>query len=161
MFGDGYFSFSFPEFVGTIVTIVGIWLIVKQLRETKLASQMEGLLELLDQWTASQDTRRPVLNLIDLEEWDRMNDKDAYARIYESGELLKGYTFIVNWYELTSVLVRNKALDKTIVFEYFGGYIVRRWNKFEKVVRHHRLLQNDFSINNWEWLAKEFEDYPG
>lgn len=33
MFADGYFSLSFEGLLGLIVTVVGIWLVVRQLME--------------------------------------------------------------------------------------------------------------------------------
>ena len=51
MFADGYFSLSFAEAVGFVVTIVSVYLIVRQLNETKLASQMEGIMQLGDRFT--------------------------------------------------------------------------------------------------------------
>jgi hypothetical protein len=46
MFADGYFTLRFGEVLGLIVTIVSVYFVVKQLREAKLASQMEGMLGL-------------------------------------------------------------------------------------------------------------------
>ena len=43
MFNEGYLSISFEALLGLTVTIVSVWLVVKQLRKTNLASQMEGL----------------------------------------------------------------------------------------------------------------------
>lgn len=63
----------------------------------------------------------------------------------------------MNWYGLIAVLVRKKALDKGIVYDYIGPYVVFRWNKLEKVARQYRIERSWATINNWEWLANEFE----
>jgi hypothetical protein len=46
MFADGYFFISFEAVMGFAITLVSVWFVVKQLNETRLASQMEGLLTL-------------------------------------------------------------------------------------------------------------------
>ena len=42
MFADDFLTVSLAEVLRLVVTIVGIWIVVKQLNETRLASQMEG-----------------------------------------------------------------------------------------------------------------------
>ena len=63
MFTDGYFSLRFAEVIGFVITIAGIWLVVRQLNEARLASQMEGMLDLTDKGVASMDSRN-ILNEI-------------------------------------------------------------------------------------------------
>ena len=47
MVSDGYFSISFEGILGFLVTLVSVGLIIKQLSEARLASQMEGYLTLM------------------------------------------------------------------------------------------------------------------
>lgn len=50
MFSEEFGTITLADVLGLIVTIVGIWLVVRQLTESKLASQMEGMLTLGDRF---------------------------------------------------------------------------------------------------------------
>ena len=65
MFTDGYFSISFPEVLGLIVTVLGIWFVVQQLREAKLANQMEGLISLIEIEEESSQQTREIRDLVE------------------------------------------------------------------------------------------------
>jgi hypothetical protein len=157
MFAEDFLSISLAELLGLLVTIGGVWFVVQQLREAKLASQMEGLMELIEQWTASAEMRKPLSDLSNSIEWNEMSDKEAYNRINESQRLKTGWDFMMNWYELIGVLVRKKALNREIVYELIGPFVAYRWKKYEKVIRHYGVERDWHPIHNWEWLAIEFE----
>lgn len=158
MFGDGYFSFSFPELVGTIVTIVGIWLVVRQLKEAKLASQMEGMISLA---MMADDMRKYSLTHSDftrLEEWEKLNDEEAYQLIRGNKEYQEAYFKQVAVYELVGGLVRAGSLNLKVADVTFGHRLPDTWKRYEKYTRQLRIELNSNDINeNWEWLAKEFE----
>jgi hypothetical protein len=54
--------------------------------------------------------------------------------------------------------VRKKALNKEIVYELIGPFVVYRWKKMVKVIGHYRTLREWYKVQNWEWLATEFEE---
>ena len=157
MFADDFLSISLAELLGLLVTIGGVWFVVQQLKESKLSSQMEGLMELIEQWTASTQVRKPLSDLTNSSEWKELSGEEAYNRISESEQLKAGLDFTVNWYELIGVLVRKKSLNKEIVYELIGPFVAYRWKKMEKVIRHDRTVREWHQVHNWEWLATEFE----
>ena len=61
MFAEDFIANHLFEILGLVVTISGIWLVVQQLRETKLATQMEGVLSLSDRFIEIT----PEVSLID------------------------------------------------------------------------------------------------
>ena len=158
MFADGYFSISFPELVGTIVTIVGIWLVVKQLNETRLASQMEGMLALGERVVAIREHRNILFELVNLDEWNSLSAKEAHTRIYESKLHLDAYSSAMTLFELLGILVRRKALDKGLAYDFYGRVTFVWWNRLAKITQQRRIEENREEIGeHWEWLAKEFE----
>jgi hypothetical protein len=162
MFGEGYYSFTFPELVGTIVTIVGIWLIVKQLREAKLASQMEGLLTLGEMDAGNGDSWNTALDLINRQDWIELEPQQAHDLFHETDAQAKALDKITIFFELISVLVRRKALDSKMAYDMYGNAVTRWWERMSKVIRHHRIYLNDKSYGrNWERLALEFEKVDG
>lgn len=158
MFADGYFSFSFPEIVGTIVTITGIWLVVKQLNETRLASQMEGMLALVAKLDDIAEQRDTLLDLGSLDEWISLSDEEAYAKVYAQESYRVAYVRTKIFYELLGVLVYKKTLDKGLAYEFFGNTVMLWWKRLSKVMRQQDVRQDTKEMGrNWERLAIEFE----
>lgn len=157
MFADGYFSLSFAELIGFAITIVSVWLVIRQLNETRLASQMEGAISLA---TMAADMEKQVKALVDftlLEEWEKLDDEDAYAAISRNDEYMEGYLKHANIFGLTGGLVRAGALDLHVAEEQFGYFLPVRWRRFEKFTRVLRKKFGEEMNENWEWLALEFE----
>lgn len=157
MFNEGYLAISFEALLGLIVTVVSVWLVVKQLRETKLASQMEGLLALADQLADVAELRETLVPAITSNDWDQLSDEEAHTRVYGSEAHKIAYKKTKNFYELIGVLVRRKALDRGLASDYFGNSIAIWWERLEKVTRQE---SKDLGYNvgsHWEWVAREFE----
>lgn len=154
----GSLLISLAEVLGLLVTIVGIWLVVMQLRETKLASQMEGLLTLGQMDSGNSTNWNRALELINGQDWKAMKASEAHELFHETDSISKAFDEITVFFELMSVLVRRKALDKRMAYDMYGNAVPRWWKRLEKVIEHHRVETNDDSIGkNWEWLADEFE----
>lgn len=156
MFTDGYFSFSFPELVGTLVTIVGIWLVVKQLREAKLASQMEGILALGDRFDGMVEHFNLLLELSQSERWKEADSATAYKILLESKENRDAFFKVASFYETLSVLVRRNVLDEELALDGWGDMVGKRWYWMEKAILAQRVsLENEEYWQHWEWLAKK------
>ena len=82
MFNNDFLSISLVEIIGLLVTIIGIWLVVKQLNETRLASQMEGLLELTNLDLSNSDGLLALKELSSQEDWNTLSDEEAFARVH-------------------------------------------------------------------------------
>ena len=159
MFADGYFAFSFSELVGTMVTIVGIWLVVSQLRESRLSTQLSGFLELSNQFMGIAASIEFVDDLSVSEEWNSFDGSQAFAYLTEDIEIRKMYKHVAAFYETLSALVKRGALDYQLIDETYGGIGARRWRTLEKAVTVHRkALSSPGLYENWEWFAKEFPD---
>lgn len=158
MFADGFLANNIFEILGLIVTIGGIWLVVKQLNETRLATQMEGMLVLGEKFAASINDASILRELFELEEWKGLSDREAHNRVYDSKALANAYNKVLSLFELIGVLVRRKTLDRELAFDYYGSVASGWWNYLEKITRQRRIENNSESIGeHWEWLAKQFE----
>ena len=158
MFIIGGIEISLAEVLGLLVTIGGVWLVVKQLNETRLASQMEGLIALME-IDANMEGEVSELRKFTLkEDWDEVNDNEAYSLVMENDRYRRGYLKYIKLYELVGLLVRTKALDERYAFEAFGQFLPMMWRRLEKIVRGERIEEGHELIGeHWEWLTKRID----
>ena len=161
MFSNGYFALSFEGLMGLIVTIISVWFVVRQLRESKLASQMEGLLVLVEQLALIADQREGLMEFVADDDWDSLSDEEAHRRVYASEMHKIAYKKTKNFYEVVAVLVKRKSLDKGMAADYFGKSIEIWWERLEKITRHESELLGYDVGEQWKWLAAEIEVYRG
>jgi hypothetical protein len=158
MFADGFLSITLEGMLGLLVTAVGIWFVVQQLREAKLAAQMDGVLSLTDRFMDMTDDISLVDELALDKDWAQLSGRKAYSR-YNSNKVLK--SAIINlskFYELVAVLVQSGALDISFAEKLYGELVARRWHLVRNVVYAIREeFANSFISSEWEWLALEFE----
>jgi len=153
--GEGYFSISFEAIVGLLVTIVGIWLVVRQLHEAKLASQMGGLLTLEQMALALAELDLDLLNRVASDEWQKIPAEQAHREVFENPNAYKAWNGLVAWNDLLGVLVRRGALDEEMVFLRHGTMTELWYQRFEKIIRIERKrLKWDGLAANWEWLVE-------
>jgi hypothetical protein len=158
MFADGFLSITLEGILGLLVTAVGIWLVVQQLREAKLASQMEGMLALVGKLDDIAEQRDTLLNLGSLDEWLSLSDEEAYDKVHAKESYRVAYTRTKIFYELLGVLVYKKTLDKGLAVEFFGNTVTLWWKRLSKVMRQQDLKQNTQEMGrNWQRLALEIE----
>jgi hypothetical protein len=152
--GEGYFSISFEAIVGLLVTIVGIWLVVRQLHEAKLASQMGGLLTLEQMALALAELDLDLLNRVASDEWQNISAEEAHQEVFENPKAYKAWNGLVAWNDLLGVLVRRGALDEEMVFLRHGPMTELWYQRFEKIIHVERKrLKWDGLAANWEWLV--------
>ena len=158
MFADGFVSFTIEGLLGLIVTIVGIWLVVKQLSESKLSSQMEGVLNLTDRFIDISDSLSLVDDLAGDKGWAQLSEEEAHSRFLSDTVLRAAVNKVGKFYELLSVLVQTGALDKELAFKLYGEFVHMRW-KLIKAPMYGMRKQNAMETiaAEWEWLATEFE----
>ena len=157
MFAGEFISNHIFEILGLLVTIAGVWFVVQQLREAKLASQMEGMIHLAE-LSGSNETREELRELVYIEEWEILSPKEAYSRIFDSENSKKGFLKMASVYELVGVFVKRKALDEGIVYDQYGHGVPFWWRRLEKVIVFMRRVEkNEALFVNWEWLAQRFE----
>jgi len=161
MFSEGFFSISFEGLLGLAVTIVSVYFIVKQLRETKLATQMEGLLSVAEQLNEIADLRESLLEVVEQADWHILSNQEAHARVYQSETRKIAYKKTKNFYELVAVLVKGKSLDRNLASKYFGNSVAIWWRRLEKVTLHESDELNYNVAESWEWLALELEKMSG
>lgn len=158
MFNIGGFAISLAEALGLIVTIVGIWLVVRQLREAKLASQMGGMMDLRQMISDNTEFEQLLSDLIAQDDWQSLSDEEAHSRLFASDDLREAWNELTSFFELYSLLVRKKALDEGMAYAYNGKFISLWWTELEKIARHQRIeLEWENLLENWEWLATKFE----
>jgi len=158
MFSEDFLSFNLVELFGLAVTIVGIWIVVRQLTESRLASQMEGAIAFADRSDKLDSEIADLLNFSNSEDWENLDFSATYSTFKESPKYFPQYLKMANLYGLVGGLVRARALDISLADEGFGYYLPKRWRRFEKYTKELRKNSDNFAINeDWEWLAKEFE----
>ena len=134
MFPESYFSIGFTELIGFAITIVSVWLIGRQLTDSRLASQMEGMLALGDQDIELSELRK----LIESDIWKGFDGKHAYEYIYGNENTMEAYYAVLRFFERLGILVRRKALNKGIAFDLYGGVVPEWWGLLEKVTMFRR-----------------------
>ena len=158
MFGEGYLSNNLFEIVGLLVTILGIWFVVRQLREGKLSSQMEAMMGLREMISDYSGSEQIILDLFASDDWNSISDKEAHKRIVSSESTLEAWNEITSFMELYSLLVRKSALDESLAFAFNGKFVSLWWSRLERIVYQERTSMNwSGLLENWEWLARRFE----
>ena len=162
MFSENFNSITLADVLGLLVTIVGIWLVVRQLTESKLASQMEGMLTLGDRFDGLLEHIILLFELSESDEWKAADSDKAYKMIYRTKKNREAFFKMGSFYELLAVLVRRKVLDEQLAYDTYGALVAKRWRWVEKAVGAHRDAQGtDEYWEHWEWLALRFENYAG
>ena len=161
MFADGFIAEHIFEILGLLVTVGGVWLVVKQLNETRLASQMEGILALGDRFDGIVEHNIILFELSQTTPWKEANNSKAHKIIFESKRNREAFFKVTSFYEALAVLVRRRVVDKQLAIDNWGDMVGKRWTWIEKaVLEHRRSLENEKFSQHWEWMAKEFENYP-
>ena len=160
MITDGFLNITVGEVLGLFVAIFGIYYVVKQLNETRLASQMEGMIALsaMSKEMGSDTHVKALLKFIVLDEWEGLSGEEAFKLIKQSDVYPKGYGKLANVYGLIGGLCQSGALDIRVADREFGHYLPSEWRRLEKYTL---MLRIDIGVNSinqdWEWAAKEFE----
>ena len=157
MFADGYFSLSFAEALGLSVTIVSVYFVIVQLRETRLASQMEGMISLANFEASKRMEAKALTNLITSEEWEKLTAEESFALIKENEGYWDGALNYSEAYELIGNLAKSGALDINIAYEQFGWSLPSAYRQLEKAIDETRKEFGPELQANWEWLTIEFE----
>jgi hypothetical protein len=159
MFADRFLSITLEGMLGLLVTAVGIWIVVQQLREAKLAAQMEGVLSLTDRFIEMTDDINLVDGLALDKDWAQLSGGEAYSRFNSNKGLKTAITKVLKFYELLSVLVQTGALDKTLAYKLYGELVTRRWYLVKTVISEVREEMAMKGVaEEWEWLAMEFAE---
>ena len=158
MFENDFLSIGLSEIVGWLVTLLGIWLVVKQLNEAKLASQMEGLLALMNDLSKLHEDREALKIAVTSVEWEQSTNEKAWAIIRDDKTLLASYRKVGNFFETIAVLVRSGALTKELAFRSWGEMIPVTFRSLEKGIIQSRIEEGDQEIlEYWEWLSVQVE----
>lgn len=151
---NGYFSISFADLIGFFITIISVFLILKQLSDSRLAVQVESYLTISDRFSKITPSIQFVDGLSLSEEWKRLDGKAAYLYLTENEVRYEHYMQVGAFYEVVSALLRRGALDDKLAINTFGGFGKNRWHAVEKAVRYHRELIGEPELyDQWEWLA--------
>ena len=155
---EDFLSITLSDVLGLVVTLFGIWLVVRQLREAKVASQMEGILALGDRFDGIVGHNVRLFELAHSQRWKDADNETAFEIIYESKENQDAFFKVASFYEPVAVPIRRKVLDEQLAFDGWGDMVGIRWQWMEKFV----LAQRDKTGNegywqHWEWLADRFE----
>ena len=157
MFADGFLADNLFEIMSLLLTAAGIWFIVQQLREAKLASQMEGMISLTDSYKKLSEEFAYLEPLFADEKWISLSLDEKYSRVLKETEIFGNMSNVLDHYELVGLLVKSKALDKHIAYRFYGSSDVD-WKNYEKIVQTHRdAIQRPQIGIYWEWLEREFE----
>lgn len=158
MFASEIWFTSPADLLGLLVTVVGIWFVVKQLNETRLASQMEGLLQLQMIYKEVYLDKNIMYEFMDKHKWSTLSDSEAYKLAAKTKSIDESWANILNFYDTLGLLVKSKALDYGIARDSYAGAVVKWWGFLGPVIEQDREDTGEiFLAENWEWLAKEFE----
>jgi hypothetical protein len=158
MYVDGYIAEHIFEILGLLVTSLGIWFVVQQLRQAKISAQAETLLR-LSEWSAElEDETFFLTELVETEKWKKLSQSESYDFMMGEKSYFKTFFKISSLYEMVGVLVRTKALDESLAYEMFDYFLPLMYRNYEKFTLAYREFNNVQTVNvHWEWVAKEFE----
>jgi hypothetical protein len=159
MLDENFFVLTFSEILSMIVTIASVGLIVKQLNESRLASQMEGFLELGAQFGEIA----PAIEFIDAltlsSEWNSMSAEESYRHIFDNEVNRNFFKKVGVFYEILGALLQRGVLDNKLAMDTFGAIGSNRWQTVKKVAKIQRSLMKEQSLyEHWEWFAKKFDN---
>ena len=101
-----------------IVTGGGAALIVKQLREARLASQMEGLMELNQQHQEIDEAMFVIRKIIKPQEWASISPEEQIKRLTADDPMIKTWRKIGSFHEMLGLLVRSNSFDIEIAYRF-------------------------------------------
>ena len=136
----GYFTMSFEGLVGLVVTVISVALIVKQLQQAHLASQMDGFLELTARFTELAPAIEFVDELGRSADWATKTNSESYEFLTSNKERRQYYRKIAIFYEGMAALVRRGALDQTLAYNTFGAIGTQRFNTFRQAIEENRKI---------------------
>ncbi len=90
----------------------------------------------------------------------RLRDPGEQRRIAQLEAQFEGeyqaINMVGNSFEMIGGLVKNRALDSTMAYDYWGYVVLRNWNALAPVVYYMREATGDSGIwENFEYLASE------
>lgn len=151
---SGYFSISFPDLIGFLITIISVFLTIKQLNDSRLAVQVESFLTISDRYSKVTQAIKFIDGLALSDEWNLLDGKGAYEYLIENTTYYDHYMQVGGFYEVLSALLRRGALDNDLSVNTFGGFGENRWCTLEKAIVYHRkIIGEDALYDQWEWLA--------
>ena len=157
MIADGFSSISLESLIGFIITLISVYLIVRQLQESRLASQMEGYLEIIGRVSEISESIDFIDDLGISKKWINFNADEAYDYLVKNKKIRDHYRKIGILYEGVSALLRRGILDEQLAFETFGAMSVKRFETLKKAIDAHRMSLGEPTLyENWEWMAKKF-----
>ena len=159
MLDANFFDFSIIDIIGFGVTLLGIWLVVRQLNEARLSSQMEGALMLQDHWERIIEDRSLLWDMtIKNQSWDSLSEKEAYKEVWNNKEVKGSYLRVANFFDNLGSLVLAKAFDRQLAYRGYCLILSPLYDKFEKVILLDRkIMKNSHIFENWEWMKNEFK----
>jgi len=99
-----------------------------------------------------------LIELTNSEKYQKLNQVEANTLLDKDTNLSANYIMFGQLYELIGTLVKTGALDKSMAFEGFGYVLPSMYRRLEKFTKGRReALGMPQLLENWEWLAKEFE----
>ena len=156
MIDIGGVSFSVEGLLGLVVTVVGVGLVVRQLNDAKLASQMEGLLTINQQYSNLALDRKNLNELTSADNWGKLSPQEALSTLNDS-KLYGSFVEISTLFEIVGSLVSSRALDFRMADKFFGFLLPSYFRDFENVIAELRSENDPRLFENWEWLAIRFE----
>jgi hypothetical protein len=154
MSSGNYFSLSFPELIGLIVTILSVTLVIKQLNDTRLATQLAGFLAISDQFVSIAAEIEFIDSLRVSDGWNDLDGQSAYQYLNGDDKRRETYKKVAAFYEVMAALFRRGALDKKLAVDTFGGLARKRWLTLQKaVIAHRKIIDEETLYDQWEWMA--------
>jgi len=159
-FSDSFFVLSFSDLIGFLVTIISVILIIKQLADSRLATQMEGFLTISDRFAEITQAIDFVDKLSLSKEWEDFNGEEAYQHLIENKDRKENFMQVGAFYEVVSALLHRRALDRALAANTFGHFGAIRWLTLEKAIVYQRDLFGEKALyDQWEWMANNIHSH--
>ena len=99
-----------------IVTGVGAALIVKQLRDARLTSQMETVLKLDEQHKEIVEASLLLSDFKKSANWESLSESEKVGRFESKEDLRMAWRKIASYYETIGLLVKLGTLDEDVAY---------------------------------------------
>ncbi len=137
--------------VAVLALVLTSFLLARQVRQMEHERNAVAILEAINRLT----DHRVVAAFDRLADVDkRYPIDDAILNTYHGSDDERDFLTVAQYIETVACLARRRVLDPSLIVDAVGLPIRRRWSSIRNfVMRRRRVENNDFILENFEWLA--------
>ena len=133
-----------------VVTLLGAILIVKQLREARLASQMEALMELDEKNKEVLEAFFVLSTFMEKETWSNLSTQEKAKRLEANEDTKRAWRTIASYCELIALSIPSKSLSSKLAYDFDGDLVVNAYRTLEPAIEYRGNIVGPSLFNHFE-----------